>query len=981
MPMSTQSHSSLRSRLATSVRFWTWTAVAASVAVCLAIDGLHYSQAESMRRSARLLADLREARLDLARGFLHLTLARTPQSPFHEEEGIALIEQSVTALEDVESQIVPVMDVSDKDAERVTAFRSKAAAFRKQLADYTRAEPGARQGLELPLRLSFHEVDRLARHVDESAQVALNALASRLARRFMATLVVSMVLLGALCIGVVVVGRRQQAGDRALQANQARLQESEARYRALFDAAADGILVSDMDGSNLQANPAFARMHGYGSPRELETLTLGDLLAPATAERVPGLLRQVMAEGFVTLEAEHRRKDGTVFPLSITVTPLEVGGQVRILSFHRDITESKRAAQARAELEGLFREVGRLAKVGGWELDAATGEGRWTDEVARIYDLDPGVPPNRELGLSAYPGAARERIRAAVEQAIARGTPYDLELEFVSTRGNRKWVRTIGRPVMEAGRVAKLRGAMQDITERKLAAQALEESEARFRSLIEGAPEAIFMHCDGVFRYVNQAMVRLAGASRADELLGRPILEFISPECRAAASEPLPRQEETDGVFPPTEQDYVRLDGSRVPVESRSVAFRVQGRSGYLVFVRDITARRKADAERASMEAQLRHAQKMESVGRLAGGVAHDFNNLLMGIIGHAELCQDRLGQHPAREHLDAIIEEAHRSAGIVRQLLAFARKQAIMPVRLDLNLHVEGTLRLLQRLISEDITVAWLPRARLPWVKMDPSQIDQILANLAVNARDAIAGCGNLTIETGNTVLDEAYCEAHTGTVPGCYVRLTISDTGCGMDRETLEHLFEPFFTTKPMGKGTGLGLATVYGIVTQNKGSIDVSSEPGKGTTFRVYLPQQDEPAEVLVPRDEARRRGGTETILLVEDDKLVRVTTRAFLEAVGYRVLVADAAGQALRLMAEHHAEVALLITDVVMPGMSGRDLAERLTAEHPGLRCLYMSGYTADAIAQEGILEKGVNFLSKPVTRDQLVKTVRDILDAS
>jgi signal transduction histidine kinase len=388
-----------------------------------------------------------------------------------------------------------------------------------------------------------------------------------------------------------------------------------------------------------------------------------------------------------------------------------------------------------------------------------------------------------------------------------------------------------------------------------------------------------------------------------------------------------------------------------------------------------------ADRKRVEVEQELLQAQKLESVGRLAGGVAHDFNNLLMGIMGYADLCRDALpADHPNREWLDEITADAQRSADITRQLLAFARKQTITPKVLDLNDALTGMLKMLRRLIGEDIDLVWMPGASLGPVRIDPSQIDQVLANLCVNARDAISGTGRITIETANVAIDAAHCACHEGVVPGDYVLLAVSDDGCGMEKSVLAHLFEPFFTTKELGKGTGLGLATVYGIVKQNNGFISVYSEPQRGTTFRVYLPRfaGAATATTVVRRAEAPRGRG-ETVLLVEDEKSLRVTCGLFLNSFGYRVLVAETPAAALALAAQHAGDIQLLLTDVVMPGMDGRQLAQRLAALKPGMRVLFMSGYTANVVAHHGVLDPSVHFIGKPFSRDDLAGAVREVLD--
>jgi CheY-like chemotaxis protein len=361
--------------------------------------------------------------------------------------------------------------------------------------------------------------------------------------------------------------------------------------------------------------------------------------------------------------------------------------------------------------------------------------------------------------------------------------------------------------------------------------------------------------------------------------------------------------------------------------------------------------------------------------------VAHDFNNLLMGMMNYVELCRDELPPgHPARCYLDEITHDAQRSAAITQQLLAFARKQVITPKVLDMNDVLAGMLKMLGHLMGEDIALIWMPGSPLWPVSIDPGQLDQILANLCVNARDAIAGVGRVTIETANTRLDQAYCATQPEAVPGDYVRLAVGDSGCGMSEDVLAHIFEPFYTTKEVGKGTGLGLATVYGIVEQNHGHIAVHSEVGKGTTFHLYLPRAAAaaPAGAVAVAPVALPRG-TETILVAEDEKSVRVTSCRFLELLGYTVLAAATPTEALRLAGAHTGPIHLLLTDVIMPGMNGPDLAGLLAEGRPKLKCLFMSGYTAEVMMRRGMLGAGRPFLSKPFSRDDLARKVREMLD--
>lgn len=410
----------------------------------------------------------------------------------------------------------------------------------------------------------------------------------------------------------------------------------------------------------------------------------------------------------------------------------------------------------------------------------------------------------------------------------------------------------------------------------------------------------------------------------------------------------------------------------------RIVSSPVFGRSGeiwaVIEMVDDIT-------EQLSLESQLRQAQKMESVGRLAGGVAHDFNNMIGVIMGYGELALAKTGKdHDAHAYIEQIMKAAQRTTTIIRQLLAFARKQAISPRVLDINATVDGMTQILKRLIGEDIELVWKPGDAVWTVKIDPGQVDQILANLCINARDAIANVGKITIETANTEFDAAYTSRHMGFQPGEYVSLSVSDTGCGMNDGILNNIFEPFFTTKEAGKGTGLGLSTVYGIIKQNNGFINVYSEPDRGSTFKLYLPRQTSGPDALPEiKKDIPAQHGQETILLVEDNPSLLKLTQLMLQELGYRVLASETPGGALDLARDHQQEIHLLLADVIMPEMNGRELFSSIQAVYPNVRHLFMSGYTANIIAHHGVLDEHVNFVPKPFSKKKLGNKVREALD--
>lgn len=517
-----------------------------------------------------------------------------------------------------------------------------------------------------------------------------------------------------------------------------------------------------------------------------------------------------------------------------------------------------------------------------------------------------------------------------------------------------------------------------DITARKQVEAALIESEERFCLFMDNSPAIAWIKDErGRYVYLSRTYEDRFGVLLEDwrgktdaDLWPAEIAETFRRSDRAVldARRAIEVEEET-----------INPDGSRCYWLNSKFPFSDADGHRYVGGIGiDVTARKRA-------ESVFHQAQKMETVGRLAGGVAHEFNNLLQGIVGYTELSRTHVApDHPIGAYLNTINDAAIHAATLTRRLLAFAQRQMISPAPFNLNDHISAFLTLLRGLIGERIELNWMPGMAGSTVRMDPSQIDQILANLAANSRDAMAGGGAITITTANTTLDEAYCRTHAAAVPGDYVLLTFSDTGCGMDATTLDRLFEPFFTTKDIGKGMGMGLAVVYGIVMQNNGHITVESRQGKGTTFHIYLPRcaGDGTAAVTSRAEPARSPRGSPvdgvTVLLVDDDPMILKTGHALLSALGYNVLSAASAEEALRVEEGNSGTIHLLLTDVVMPGLDGRELATRLTAKRPGVKCIFMSGYPANHVARHGILERDVEFLAKPFTMDQLADKVREAL---
>jgi PAS domain S-box-containing protein len=519
-----------------------------------------------------------------------------------------------------------------------------------------------------------------------------------------------------------------------------------------------------------------------------------------------------------------------------------------------------------------------------------------------------------------------------------------------------------------------------EVAERKLAEGALRDSEGHYRLLFESNPFPMWVYDleNLSFLAVNEAAVVRYGYS-SDEFLNMTIKDIRPAEDVPALLETIAKL--SDGPRDSGVWQHQKKDGTPIDVEITSYPLTFAGRNAALVLANDITERKRAEEALQRSETQLRQALKMEAVGKLAGGVAHDFNNLLTAINGHSEMCLRRLTpEDPLYRHVEGIRKTGDRAAALTRQLLAFSRKQILQPQVMDLNQIVVELSKMLQRLIGEDVDLLMGLDANLGKVKADPNQLEQVLMNLCVNARDAMPKGGKLTIETSNVQLGAEFAGGHLSVPAGDYVMLAVSDTGCGMDASTKARIFEPFFTTKEVGKGTGLGLATVYGIVKQSGGNIWVYSEVDQGTTFKIYLPAVE--GRVEKPKAEpaiSKLADGVETVLLVEDEEVVREMAMEILQECGYQVLQAKDGPEALRLAREHAGEIHLMLTDVVMPRMSGRELAEEIRPLRPDVRVLYMSGYTDDAIVHHGVLDEGTAFIGKPFSMQALARKVRETLD--
>ena len=807
-----------------------------------------------------------------------------------------------------------------------------------------------------------------------------------------------------------------QRNRREIQARQEELRENQRQLKNLVDFLPDATFAIDRNKRVILWNRAIEKMTGlpagemigkgdyaysvpfYGEARpQLMDLVLG--ASPEVADRYPRLTREgdtLMAEVFCAALDEHR--GAWVYAKA---SPLRdaAGNVVGAIESIRDITQRKAAEEAllasENKLSTLFGSMGEMAVLHELVFD---GNGKPVDyrltDCNAAFTRTTGIPKENAVGklATAVYGTATAPYLEEYAQVAMSGIPRRFETYFApldkyflisAVPLGKDRFATLSDDVTERHRSEEQVRKLLDESNR--ARQALlgiledhNRSEAdlkRLATAIDQAAETIVVtDAQGTIQYVNPTFEAVTGYTRAEAIGQNPRI-LQSGRQDAAFYRDL----------------WATLSGGRT-WRGRLVNKRKDG----TLFTEDAVISPVCDAsgqivnfvavkhdvsEQLRLAEQLMQIQKLDSIGRLAGGVAHDFNNMLTVILGHAGMALDQTDPaQPVQAHLEEIRKAANRSADLTRQLLAFARKQTIVPRVLDLNQTVEGMLNMLKRLIGENIALDWRPQRPLWPIRMDPSQIDQILVNLCVNARDAIAGIGQITIATQTATLDEAGCAHLADAAPGDYDRISVQDNGCGMDAGLLAHIFEPFFTSKAAGEGTGLGLSTVYGIVRQNNGFLDVHSEPGQGTTFHIYLPRfvdpdAPKPAEASPPIPR-----GSETLLLVEDDLGILEITAQMLTSLGYVALSAGTPEQAFRLAEEHAGQIQLLVTDAIMPRMNGRDLAYQLQALYPAMKCLFMSGYTADVIARNSVLNAGVNFIPKPFSKLELAAKIREMLDS-
>ena len=752
------------------------------------------------------------------------------------------------------------------------------------------------------------------------------------------------------------------------------LRVSEARYRRLFETAQDGILILDaQSGMITDVNPFLTTLLDY-SREDFLGKTLWDIGAFKQIKESKAAFRELQNKEYIRyenlpLEARSGRRVNVEFVSNV----YDESGKRVIQCNIRDIT-------ARKQGEALLHESQqRLADIIASAMDSiitvdeqhrvvlfngAAGKMFGCSEAEAVGQSIERFIPQRFLG--AHSGHIRafgetNRAMGSMQTILARrsdGEEFEIEASISQTESSGKKIFTV---------------IMRDVSMRKQSEDALRRSEERFSKAFRNNPLAITISTEAEGRYsdVNDAFLDLLGYQRKD-VIGRTAAElhfWVEPSDRGE----MIRQLKEEHAVARRQMRYRTAKGKIREAEVWAESIEVDGQRSVLAITRDVT-------EMTQLEGQLRQAQKMEAVGRLAGGIAHDFNNLLGIILGYSDISLGLIApENPVNRYISETKKAAKRAALLTKQLLAFSRKQVIFPRILDLNELVRNATEMFLRLVGEDVTVEFRPHGTLSSIKADAGQIEQVLMNLVVNARDAMPKGGRIIIETGEAELDDDYVSIHQGSHAGQYVVLAVSDTGCGMDETIQAQIFEPFFTTKEVGHGTGLGLSTVYGIVKQSEGNILVYSEPGKGTTFKIYFPRVGAKAEALVSsHDEVEPRGQSETILVVEDDKTLRGLTIKLLVDGGYRVIEAKDGEDALRIMSASEAAIDLLLTDVIMPQKSGPDLVKQVEKGHPETRVLFMSGYSNDMVKRHGLLMQEDSFLEKPFTKRALLVKVYSAL---
>jgi PAS domain S-box-containing protein len=767
---------------------------------------------------------------------------------------------------------------------------------------------------------------------------------------------------------------RRALAERQTRLDRMKSEELIHNLTLAVDQSPASVVITDLDATIQYVNQRFTEISGYSAAEAIGNSPR--ILSSGLTDRAVyrDMWRALRAGKVWRGEIINRRKTGETYWDAVSITPVrnDTGTVSHYLAIQQDVTDRRLTEQVLREREERFRQLAENINEVFFISDVNFRE---TLYISPAYETIWGrtradAYENPRSFLDAVHPEDRDALMHAIARAQQGEDPGSLEFRVVRPDGDIRWVTSHAVPIRdETGKVYRISGVASDITERRRAEHASAETAARMRAITEASFDGIVFSVGGIIHDVNRGFAEMLGYS-VDELTGMPAVSLVAAEELAAASDRLSK--DTEGTF---EIALLHRGGQRLRFDATVKTYEFGGRRGRIAALRNVT-------EQRLLEAQLRQAQKMEAVGRLAGGVAHDFNNLLTVIMSYAEFL---LPSFPAtdarRDDLEQVVQAAHAAAGLTRQLLAFTRQQVIQPRLVILEEVVSHSKRILQRLLGEDIELIANLRNR-SMVLIDPGQVEQVIMNLAVNARDAMPNGGKLSIETMMVDLDEAYAHMHLGAAPGRYAMLAISDSGIGMDQETQTRIFEPFFTTKDPGKGTGLGLATVYGIVKQAGGFVWVYSELGHGATFKIYLPlARDDAAGASGSSFGKVDPRGSETILIAEDAPAVRAAMRQILERHGYTVIDAPSGRIALAAASKHPGSIDLLITDVVMPEMGGRELAEQFALVRPNAKVLYVSGYTNDAVTWQQGFAVGSAFIQKPFAPDALARKIRDLLDSA
>lgn len=780
---------------------------------------------------------------------------------------------------------------------------------------------------------------------------------------------------------------------------EAELAEAKAILQTAMDQSTAGIAIADAPSGKLRyVNDAGLlirgekREHvvnGVGINEYVRTWRLFDLDGtPLETDQVP-LARAVKYGETNEREFIIRRSEGDERVVLARAAPIIREDEVvAAIVVFLDVTERKRADRALRSSEARYKRLAENSPAVVYQFrlapDGSISIPFITESVQTVLGVSAtDVMQDADALLEMIHPDHQQAFRESVIESAQNLSPYEQEIQAV-TDGKPRWFEAVATPERQLDSSVLWDGFFLDITERKKQEKTLFDSQERFRRLLEDFPLLAVQgyRPDGTTIYWNKGSENIYGYTN-EEALGRSLLDLIiPPDMRDAVKQAVKEMTETGIPHPASELQLMHKDGSRVPVFSCHMVLTYDEQPPELYcFDLELTDIKRAEEERRKLQEQLAQSQRLESIGQLAGGVAHDFNNLLTVILGHTEMAIRQLqSDDPTLRRIEEIRKCADRAAHLTRQLLAFARKQTIEPEILDLNTTVEGMLKMLRRLIGEDIDLRWQPANHLPKTKMDPAQVDQILVNLCVNARDAIAGQGTIVITTECTEISQAEASQSPDRTPGTYVTIAVTDSGSGMSPETQQNIFEPFFTTKERDKGTGLGLATVFGIVKQNNGFIDVQSELEKGSTFTISVPAlppnlEQTPSE----QEEPLQSGQSEIIMIAEDDAGILDMIHSMLSELNYQILAAGSPEEVLSVAQDEDGPIDLLITDVVMPSMNARELVMNIREFHPDIKCLYMSGYTDNIIADRGVLQDDVHFLHKPFTIESLASKIREALE--